>query len=281
MSLPLAVGLRYSALLGGEVRPLLIVKTGATLPELACRLGDFEDWISETLGPGSAPIRVCRVDEEGALPPPDAVAGVVVTGSPAMVSHRHPWSEQTAFWLRLVVERGVPVLGICFGHQLLAHALGAPVGPNPKGREMGTVLFRPTEAARLDPLLSSLPVEAGVQATHLEAVLEPPIDAVVLGVTRRDPCHAFRVVDRPAWGLQFHPEMTAEMLRAYVTARSQTLVAEGWDPATILESIEETPWGRRIMRRFRDLVDQTAAERVEAMSVSATFPESVQSAAYS
>lgn len=52
-------------------------------------------------------------------------------------------------------------------------------------------------------------------------------------------------------------------------ARSQTLTAEGNDPVAILDSIEETPWGRKIMRRVRDLVDQTTAERVEGVSVSA------------
>ena len=56
-----------------------------------------------------------------------------------MVSEREPWSERAAEWLREVAQRGIPLLGICYGHQLLAHALGGRVGANPQGREIGTV----------------------------------------------------------------------------------------------------------------------------------------------
>lgn len=244
------------------MRPLLIVKTGASLPGLVSRLGDFEDWILEGMGPGRVPVAVCRVDAGEPLPAAEAVAGVVVTGSQAMVSHRLSWSERTAAWLAEVVARGAPVVGICFGHQLLAHAFGAPVGPNPRGREMGTVVFRPTAAAHVDPLLALLPGEVALHATHVESVLEPPVGAVVLGSTDRDPCHAFRVAERPAWGLQFHPELSAEGLRAYVEARRDVLRAEGRDPEAILASIEDTPWGTAILRRFRRLVDELAGGRV-------------------
>src|SRR5690348_8631928 len=76
------------------------------------------------------------------------IAGVVVTGSHSMVSHREPWSERAAQWLAGVVESDrVPVLGICYGHQLLAHALGGEAGDHPAAIEIGTVQVRTTEAA--------------------------------------------------------------------------------------------------------------------------------------
>ena len=81
------------------MRPLLIVKSGRTLPELARRRGDYEDWISAGMGLEPARIRIAHVYENAPLPGPDALAGVVVTGSSAMVSHREPWSERTAAWL--------------------------------------------------------------------------------------------------------------------------------------------------------------------------------------
>ena len=119
--------------------PLLIVKTGTTLPHILEMRGDFDDWIAARLA-WSAELQVVEVYESEAspraLPDPESVAGIVVTGSGAMVSHREPWSEATAAWLALAAQTDTPCLGICYGHQLLAHALGGSVGPTPGGREM-------------------------------------------------------------------------------------------------------------------------------------------------
>ena len=66
-----------------------------------------------------------------------------------------------------LVERGIPTLGICYGHQLLAHALGGEVGDNPNGREFGTVTVELTAEAADDPLLGGLPREpAGAGVPH-------------------------------------------------------------------------------------------------------------------
>ena len=86
-------------------RPILIVKTGTTLEEIAQRRGDFEDWIRRGLGDHALPIdaRVVYGEERPELPEPQSLAGVIVTGSSAMVSHEEAWSEWTADWLATVV----------------------------------------------------------------------------------------------------------------------------------------------------------------------------------
>src|SRR5690349_13567754 len=97
----------------------LIVKTGSTVSNVVAQRGDFEAWIMRGLGVPAERVDVCRVHQDEALPAVGAlgeVAGVVVTGSPAMVTERHPWSERTAAWLRETVNADVPVLGICYGH---------------------------------------------------------------------------------------------------------------------------------------------------------------------
>ncbi len=80
--------------------PLLIVKTGTTFPSLAAECGDFEDWIRAGMGLDRNRVTVIAVFEGEALPDPKRFAGIVVTGSSAMVSHRETWSESTAEWLR-------------------------------------------------------------------------------------------------------------------------------------------------------------------------------------
>jgi len=235
------------------MRPLLIVKSGRTLPELARRRGDYEDWISAGMGLGPERIRIAHVYENASLPRSDAVAGVVVTGSSAMVSHREPWSERTAAWLAGAALAGTPVLGICYGHQLLAHGLGGRVGPNPRGREIGTVEVTLSGAARGDPLFQELPGRVRVQATHVEAVLELPVGARLLASSAGDPHQAFAVGDR-AWGVQFHPEFDADVVRAYLAARRELLLAEGLDPAALRRAASDSPHGAVLLRRFAGLL---------------------------
>jgi GMP synthase (glutamine-hydrolysing) len=195
-------------------------------------------------------VEVCTVYEGEELPAPHETDGVVVTGSAAMVSEAEPWSERTAVWLRDAVEAAVPILGICFGHQLLAHALGGRVGPNPRGREIGTISLALADGAADDPLLGGLPVRIDVHATHLESVLELPPNAQLLASSELDPHHAFRMPGRPVWGVQFHPEFSADVTRGYIEAKRHDMRAEGMDPDRLLAGVRETRWGGDILARF-------------------------------
>jgi GMP synthase (glutamine-hydrolysing) len=235
------------------VRRVVVLKTGSTLPELRARRGDYEDWIAAGLGLPSECIDVVSVHEGASLPPPGAPSGVVVTGSAAFVSQREPWSERAGGWLCEAVTAGTPVLGICYGHQLLAHALGGRVGRNPRGREIGTVEVEVLPAARRDPLFAELGSPLPMQATHLESVLELPPGARWLAASRGDPHQAFAVGPR-AWGVQFHPEFDADVIRAYLAARREAVRAEGLDPDALERAVRDSPAGSVLLRRFADLV---------------------------
>jgi GMP synthase (glutamine-hydrolysing) len=240
-----------------EPAPILIVKTGVTVPELVERRGDFEDWIARGLALGPDRLRVASVFSGDALPDPASLSGVVVTGSSAMVSHRETWSEESAAWLRGAVGSGLPVLGICYGHQLLAHAFGGRVGRNPRGREIGSVEVRLRDA-RADPLLRGLPDRAHFQATHVESVLALPRGAVLLAENEADPHHAFRLGDA-AWGVQFHPEFDADVMRGYLEVRRDVLLDEGLDPDALHRSVVDTPQGAVLLRRFARIASGSAA----------------------
>jgi GMP synthase (glutamine-hydrolysing) len=235
---------------------MLIVKTGTVRTAMDDADGDFEHWIAQGLG---RRVQVCSVFEGEELPDPHEIDAAVVTGSAAMVSDGDTWSQRTAAWLRDAVGAGVPVLGICFGHQLLAHALGGRVGPNPRGREIGTITVGLSDAAATDPLFAGLPERIQVQATHLESVLELPPDALPLASSALDPHHAFRVPGRPVWGVQFHPEFSAAVTRGYIEAKRQDMSTEGLDPDRLLAGIRETRWGGDILARFAHRADEVAA----------------------
>jgi GMP synthase (glutamine-hydrolysing) len=228
---------------------ILVIKTGATLPSLRAQQGDFEDWVISGLGVSPDHVLVADMPANAPLPAPRDVAGVVITGSHSMVTDHEPWSEHAAAWLREAVEQRAPVLGICYGHQLLAYALGGEVGDNPRGLETGTVNVHLNEAGIVDPLLGGLTNPLRVHVSHQQTVLKLPIGARLLAWSDRDEHQAFRVGDN-AWGVQFHPEFNAAAVRAYTEDDRELLRAEGQDPDQISAQIEESIYGTAILRRF-------------------------------
>ncbi len=232
---------------------ILVLKTGETLAPVKAVRGDFEKWITTDLVLPKRRVKLCEAYAGEPLPDISSVAGIVVTGSPGMVTDRPDWSERAAVWLAKIVDDDVvPVLGLCYGHQLLAHGLGGEVGKNPNGREMGTVELRMNVAGTTGDMLfggGTFPVHM----SHVESVLVPPDGAVVLGETDIEPNAALRFGPRQ-WGVQFHPEFDADIMRRYVEARREIIRGEGSDPEAMIAAATETPESTSILNRFATLV---------------------------
>jgi GMP synthase (glutamine-hydrolysing) len=152
------------------------------------------------------------------------------------------------------VERRIPVLGICYGHQLLVRALGGEVGDNPNGLDFGTVDIVLTENAQDDRLLGSFPARMHVQVCHKQSVLRLPAGARLLASSKMDAYQAFAIGDT-AWGVQFHPEFDAEIVIAYIRRYRQALLAEGACPEQLIASCVNTPCGTQILGRFTQIID--------------------------
>ena len=236
-----------------------ILKTGQTIPEIAERRGDFEEWIRDGLGFENSEIAVNRVYTGEVLPDPASLSGVVVTGSSALVTAREDWSEQSAVWLARVVEAGIPVLGICYGHQLLAHALGGEVATNPLGREIGTVEVGLEGELARDALLADLPRKLIVQVSHVESVVRLPSGARRCGGSPGDPMQVFAVGDR-SWGVQFHPEFDADIVRGYIEARRDLITNEGLDATRLRAGTRDSDHGTRLLRRFGEIVRELSSQ---------------------
>jgi GMP synthase (glutamine-hydrolysing) len=232
---------------------IIVLKLGDTLPALKARKGDFEDWIVAGLGMAPEEVRVVDVPRGEPLPHISDHGGIIITGSEAMVTEGREWSERAAGWLRLAVGAGSAVLGICYGHQLLAHALGGEVGNNPRGEELGAVEVALDETARTDALLGGFPARIRVYESHAQSVLKLPHGAVRLASNPWDANQAFRF-GAAAWGVQFHPEFDAEVARAYIEHHRADLAAEGQDPDHLIRTSTAGTSGDALLRRFAALV---------------------------
>lgn len=236
------------------MKKLLIIKTGYAIKGVPPELGDFEHWTAQAAGLPFEHCNTVAVIDGEQLPEPSTCRGVVITGSAAMVSERLPWSEYTAKWLLQAMHYGVPILGICYGHQLLAHALGGYVDYHPRGREMGTKRIHRAPAATHDELFSVLPDTFDAHATHMQSVLRLPPGSEVLAWNAFEAHHAVRFGPR-VWGLQFHPEFTRDAMTHYVRLRSDALRNEGTDPEALLAAVTDTPESEGLLRRFVALTE--------------------------
>ncbi|MTD32975.1 glutamine amidotransferase [Paludibacterium denitrificans] len=229
----------------------LIIKTGVPVADVAAEYGLFEDWIARELGDTAADWQVVDVQHGAELPAVAEVAAAIITGSAAMVSERAAWSEATADWLRCAHAAEVPLLGICYGHQLLAHALGGEVSYHPQGPEVGVVTVQRLPAAQDDQLLGALPAQFPAAVIHWQSVLALPPGAVRLAENSFEPNHAFRCGS--ARGVQFHPEFNDTVMGSYLQRLAEKLSQEGLDPSALQQQLRPTPEANRLLWRFGQL----------------------------
>jgi GMP synthase (glutamine-hydrolysing) len=193
---------------------------------------------------------------EQAAPELDGFGAVLVFGGEAQVDEEdaHPWLRAEKAALRALLQRDTPVLGVCLGSQLVAEAAGAVVRRAP-APEIGWHEIELTGVGAEDPLLGFMPERfEGFQWHHYEWLLPP--DGVALA--RSPAClQAFRLAQRPVWGVQFHPEVTQADLGSWLDDwdGDPGAVATGLDPEAIRveSSAKIEAWndvGRRISERF-------------------------------
>ena len=149
----------------------------------------------------------------------DSGLPVILSGSDVPVPRDEPWFAGQCAEVRAAVAAGVPVLGICFGHQLIAQALGGVDAVRRAARgEFGVTSIAPLPRLAADPVLGqAMPGDGLIEVYNLHADEVSPDAAAALGLAvlaASGDCavQAFRLPGRPVWGLQFHPEMTGAVV---------------------------------------------------------------------
>lgn len=234
------------------MKKLYIVKASSTFIDTAGKYGDFEEMTCRGLGIPRSAVRIINAPQGDPLPDPGACRGVVITGSHDMVTDDLSWSLAIEDWIPLLVQGGVPLLGICYGHQLLGRAMQGHVDYHPRGKEVGTFTVNKRPESSNDPLFSRLPQKFQAHTTHAQSVLTLPPEAVLLAENDFEPHHAFRL-GRCAWGVQFHPEFDSDIMRDYIMVQANRLQRDGQDVNTLLQTLRETPEASRILATFAQL----------------------------
>ncbi|MBC3796354.1 glutamine amidotransferase [Acetobacterium tundrae] len=190
---------------------LLIIKTGVSNKSVIKECGDCDFRIARCAGVPYKDVKVVSVYENMKPVLMNEISSVIITGSPAMVTDFEPWSVATSQWLKEITQKNIPILGICFGHQLLAQTLGGSVDYHELGEEKGEVEIQLTNDGKKDPLLGVLPSHFSAYASHTQTVTKLPKNARVLAKNNFESFHAVSFGEK-VWGLQFHPECTDHFL---------------------------------------------------------------------
>jgi len=194
-------------------------------------------------------------DQASFAPPFD---GIIISGSQSSVYHDAPWMVDLAAWVRGAIEAELPVLGVCWGHQLLAQVLGGTV--EDRGEyELGYVEI---EQVQTDPLFDGVPDPFVAFATHSDEVVMLPDDVAVLARNAAG-IQAFRKGD--TYGVQFHPEYdmrTAEDMiqRKDISMRAVQAALDSVSP----DNVEAAQQTKQLFTNFLDRVQDVKEERLEA-----------------
>jgi GMP synthase-like glutamine amidotransferase len=190
---------------------LAILETGRPPGQLADEFGDYPAMFEAMLGPG---FELERFDAQARnLPEPGAHDAYMITGSPAGVYDPLPWIEPLEQFVR--DAKDARMVGVCFGHQVMAQALGGEVEKSDKGWGAGLHRY---DVVRREPWLDG-PGTISVPASHQDQVVVQPPNTEVVARSDFTPFAALAWTDRPAISFQFHPEFSPAFAKALIRKR--------------------------------------------------------------
>lgn len=200
---------------------------------------------------------------DGELPADHEFDGVVITGSRASVYWDEAWIPPLLDWIAEAHEQEIPILGVCYGHQALAEALGGRVAGMDEF-EIGYNEIRRRPEAAEDELLAGIDDSFTAFTTHGDAVVDLPAEAELLAENDHG-VHAFRAGH--AWGVQFHPEYDIATAEEVTEGKRDQIGDERVD-AVLSEitpaNFEAACEVKRLFENFTQYAEEVATDGVDA-----------------
>ena len=190
---------------------LAILETGYPPGKLADEFGSYPQMFERLLGPG---FDVETFDvQEGKLPERREHDAYLITGSPAGVYDPLPWIAPLMDFIRSA--NGAKMIGVCFGHQVMAQALGGEVIKSPKGWGAGLHRYSVVHSERWIDSNGTI----AIPASHQDQVVVQPPNTEVVAASDFTPFASLAWKDRPAVSFQFHPEFSPAFAKALIEKR--------------------------------------------------------------
>lgn len=238
------------------MKKLLIIKTGKSLKAITNKYGDFEELIISKAGIKTEEIILHSPFKNEAFPDINNIKGIIITGSHSMVTDNLPWlknlSERLKYYL---ANYDIPILGICFGHQLLAKIYDGEVDYHSEGEEIGSKKISLTEAGINNILFQGFPAEFSSFLIHEQSVLKLPPKAKRLAYNKFENNQAFYLEDN-IWGVQFHPEFTVEVMVEYILEKKDELLETGYEPDKLIQNLHRENLGEKLIKNFLKIVNK-------------------------
>ena len=197
---------------------ITILETGRAPGKLVDEYPRYPDMFAALLSPSDRELAyesVAVLDGE-ALPDPSACEAVLITGSPFGVYDSTPWMDPLRRFIRAAHGARIPMVGVCFGHQIIADALGGEVRKSEKGWGIGRHSYDITR--RRDWMGEDRPA-VSLSASHQDQVITPPVGAVTLARSAHTEHAILEYADAPVITIQGHPEFSDRYASALWQAR--------------------------------------------------------------
>ena len=178
-----------------------------------------------------------------------------LTGSPHGAYEKIPWIEEEHQLIRQMAAAGIPILGVCFGSQILGSALcGRDQVFRRQTCEVGFLKLPLTRAGKSDPLMANLDHSAEMFVWHNDEVRAAHPDMVILASSADCPNQIWRYKNQPIWGIQGHPELTRQTALALFKEDQDVFERDGADLDSLRADAHDAPDGKTLLDQFAAMI---------------------------
>ena len=224
---------------------IVIVSNGPGLESIVSKFGHSSEWIPSLINDSSINYKILKSYENETCNIKDYDA-FIITGSKYSVYDNLDWINNLKEFINSIIFQDKLILGICFGHQILAECLGCRVGHNELGWELGSYNINLTKEGLVHPLFQDISDKDIVYESHQDIISSMPDEVIELAHTKKSN-QAF-CYGNNTFGVQFHPEFTYDVTRALMDIRSERGISIDSD------NLQESLNGKNILRNFINII---------------------------